>query len=303
MKRLLAIVFLLQLVVLGAHAQKVEAKKCATCGKPITSCEYRGRHPKPEPDKPAANKPVASKPSANKPAGSPSNIKTFNVKGVSFDMVRVEGGTFTMGATPEIMDPEDEEKPAHQVTVGSFLIGKTEVTQALWKALMKDNPSYFYDDQMPVQQVSWDMCKTFILALNDATGKTFRLPTEAEWEFAARGGNKSKHTQYSGSSRIDDVAWYANNTEGPEKVAKKKPNELGIYDMTGNVWEWCLDWYQGYTSSAQDNPTGPARGDEGRVVRGGSWGYEAAECRNTYRMGIEPTTINFGVGFRLVLTE
>ena len=169
---------------------------------------------------------------------------TFEANGVSFTMIPVEGGTFTRGATSEMTEPSDWEKPTHQVTLSSYYIGETEVTQALWKAVMGSNPSWFKGDDLPVEKVSWDDCQTFISKLNALTGKNFRLPTEAEWEFAARGGNQSRHTQFSGSSRIDDVAWYDGNSgDKTHPVKTKQPNELGIYDMTGNVWEWCQDWY------------------------------------------------------------
>ena len=154
---------------------------------------------------------------------------TFEANGVSFTMIPVEGGTFTMGATSEMTEPFYWEEPTHQVTLSSYYIGETEVTQALWKAVMGSNPSEFKGDDLPVEYVSWDDCQTFISKLSALTGKNFRLPTEAEWEFAARGGNQSRHTQYSGSSRIDDVAWYEDNSGGKTHPVKtKQPNELGI---------------------------------------------------------------------------
>ena len=164
------------------------------------------------------------------------DTKTFDVNGVSFTMIPVEGGTFTMGATSEMTAPDSDEKPTHQVTLSSYYMGETEVTQALWQAVMGSNPSWFQGDNLPVEWVSWHDCQTFISRLNSLTGKRFRLPTEAEWEYAARGGNQSRHTQYSGSSRIDDVVWYEDNSgRKTHPVKTKQPNELGLYDMSGNV--------------------------------------------------------------------
>ncbi len=182
-----------------------------------------------------------------------------SVKGVTFEMVPVEGGTFTMGAADDDNYAFNWEKPAHEVTLSSYYIGKTEVTQALWKAVMGSNPSRFKGDNLPVEQVSWDDCQKFIRRINAATGKQFRLPTEAEWEYAARGGNQSKGYKYSGSNNLDKVAWYGEDWEtgSTHPVGKKQPNELGLYDMSGNVWEWCADWYGDYSSEAQTNPTGP----------------------------------------------
>ena len=166
-------------------------------------------------------------------------------KGISIDMVRVEAGTFTMGATPEMENPFDNEKPIHQVTLtNDYYIGKYEVTQALWKAVMGKKPSRFKGDNLPVVSVSWNDCQKFISKLNRKTGKKFRLPTEAEWEYAARGGKKSRCYQYSGGNNISDVAWYYNNSGSKTyAVGSKQANELGIYDMSGNVNEWCQDWF------------------------------------------------------------
>ena len=163
---------------------------------------------------------------------------TFEANGVSFTMIPVEGGTFTMGATSEMTEPFDWEKPTHQVTLSSYYIGETEVTQALWKAVMGSNPSHFKGDNLPVEYVSWDDCQTFIRKLNALTGKRFRLPTEAEWEFAARGGNKSCGYQYSGGDELSEVAWFVGNSgDRTHAVGTKIANELSIYDMSGNVCE------------------------------------------------------------------
>lgn len=230
--------------------------------------------------------------------------ETFTVNGVSFTMVEVEGGTFTMGATAEQgAAAKKDEKPAHQVSLSSYSIGKTEVTQELWQAVMGSNPSYFIGNMnRPVECVSWEDCQTFITKLNEMTGKTFRLPTEAEWEFAARGGNQSKGYRYAGSSKINDVAWYSNISGSVTRpVGTKCMNELGLYDMSGNVWEWCQDWYGEYSSEAQTNPTGPEEGYPYRVIRGGSWVNAATVCRVSSR----GTEVQFGgiryVGLRLAL--
>ena len=242
--------------------------------------------------------------------------ETFTVKGVSFKMIKVDGGTFTMGATSEQgSDAQSNEKPAHQVMLSDYCIGETEVTQELWLAVMGTNPSQFtaaggyYDNlQRPVEKVSWNDCQTFISKLNSLTGKNFRLPTEAEWEFAARGGNKSKGYKYAGSNVIDDVAWYYSNAAamgstsfeyGTHSVATKDPNELGLYDMSGNVREWVNDWYGDY-ANAQVNPTGPATGSY-RVNRGGGWSYSATRCRVSYRYYNTPTGASSLLGLRLAL--
>lgn len=228
----------------------------------------------------------------------------ITVNGVSFKMIYVEGGTFTMGATSEQgSDAFNEEKPTHRVTLSSYFIGETEVTQELWKAVMSKNPSYFKGNNRPVEQVSWDDCQNFIRQLNTITGKSFRLPTEAEWEFAARGGNKSNGYKYSGSNSVDRVAWYTGNSGFFGKthdVKTKAANEMGIYDMSGNVWEWCQDWYGSYGASAETNPTGPSSGSV-RMVRGGSWFYNAIYCRVATRYGNAPALRCVYLGLRLAL--
>ena len=214
------------------------------------------------------------------------------------NMVRVEGGTFTMGATAEQgSDADDREKPTHQVTLSTYYIGKYEVTQAEWQAVMGTNPSRFKGNNLPVECVSWDDCQEFIRKLNELTGKQFRLPTEAEWEYAARGGNKSNGTKYAGGSDIDNVAWYGGTTMHP--VGQKRANELGLYDMSGNVYEWCQDWYGDYSSASQTNPQGPATGDH-RALRGGGWGSGARNCRLSYRR-INGPGIGSSNGLRLAL--
>ena len=247
---------------------------------------------------------VAQQPMEETSVTNVDNISIPVKDGISIDMVRVEAGTFTMGATAEMKDPCDEENPAHRVTLtNDYYIGKYEVTQALWQTVMGNNPSGFKGDNLPVEQVSWDDCQEFISKLNRITGKMFRLPTEAEWEYAARGGNKSRGYQYSGSNNLSDVAWYGDNSgSGTHAVGTKQPNELGIYDMSGNVWEWCQDWYGKYSSSSQVNPTGANSGSY-RVNRGGSRYDDVWICRSSYRYIYAPVDRDSNLGLRLVLSE
>ena len=233
------------------------------------------------------------------------NALTIPVKnGINIEMVKVEAGSFDMGATPEMENPWEDEKPVHRVTLtNNYYVGKYEITQALWQAVMGSNPSHFKGDALPVEQVSWKDCQKFITKLNRLTGKNFRLPTEAEWEYAARGGNKSRGYRYSGSNTIDDVAWYENDAlSQTHPVGTKQPNELEIYDMTGNVMEWCQDWYGSYSSSPQVNPTGAASGSY-RVVRGGGWSDSARGCRTSDRNLTSPGGRFSNLGLRLVLSE
>ena len=247
---------------------------------------------------------VAQQPVVQPTVTNSDNISIPVKDGVSIDMVRVEAGTFTMGATPEMKEPDDDEKPTHQVTLtNDYYIGKYEVTQALWQAVMGNNPSYSKGNNLPVERVSWDDCQEFISKLNSITGKTFRLPTEAEWEYAARGGNKSRGYQYSGSSNLSDVAWYKDNSGSKtHTVGSRQANELGIYDMSGNVWEWCQDSFGTYSNSSQVNPTG-ANSRSKRVIRGGCWYYSAGCCRSSYRDYNTPGSRFDNLGFRLVLSE
>ena len=246
---------------------------------------------------------VAQQPVVQAPVTNGDNISIPVKNGISIDMVRVEAGTFTMGATAEMKNPDDNEKPTHRVTLtNDYYIGKYEVTQALWQAVMGNNPSNFKGDNLPVEQVSWNDCQDFLSKLNRLTGKKFRLPTEAEWEYAARGGNKSRGYQYSGSNNLSDVAWnYNNSGKKTHAVGTKQPNELGIYDMSGNVWEWCQDRYDHYSSSSQTNPTGPNRGSF-RMFRGGCW-YVIGFCRSSYRNIYMPDDCGTHLGLRLVLPE
>jgi formylglycine-generating enzyme required for sulfatase activity len=216
-------------------------------------------------------------------------------------MIVVEGGTFNMGNNESF-----DEKPIHKVTLNSFKIGKYEITQAQWKAVMKTNPSNFSGcDNCPVENVSYSDILDFIEELNYKTGKKYRLPTEAEWEFAARGGIKSNNFSYSGSSILSKVGWY--EEAGGEKthpVGELRPNELGLYDMSGNVWEWCVDWYDSsyYSSSPSYNPIGISSGSN-RVLRGGGFNSTATYCSVTYRSDNDPAMRNFNYGFRVVLSQ
>ena len=218
--------------------------------------------------------------------------ETFTVNGVSFDMVRVEGGTFDMGSDEDDPDADSDEKPVHSETVRDFYIGSTEVTQELWKAVMGNNPSEFRGDNLPVEKVSWNDCQTFCERLSDLTGRSFRLPTEAEWEYAARGGNRSRGYKYSGSNDIGSVAWYNGNSNSKtHPVASKQSNELGLYDMSGNVWEWTSDlWCSSYNVE---------RGGSNRVVRGGGWGSDVRYCRSANRGNNSPDGRLNSLGLRL----
>ena len=201
------------------------------------------------------------------------------------EMVFVKGGTFMMGCTPEQGgDCRYNENPAHRVTLSDFYIGKYEITQAQWKAVVGDNPSRFQGDDLPVDTLGWDDTQEFIALLNEKTGGNYRLPTEAEWEYAARGGAKSRGYKYSGSDNIEDVAWYVDNSGNrTHPVGTNMANELGIYDMSGNVWEWVSDWRRDYGGNPQTNPAGGQSPDSERVIRGGSWYDGDMDARAPYR--------------------
>ena len=234
--------------------------------------------------------------------------ESFNVNGVDFTMVYVKGGSFMMGAQKDNRNKpnydslaSDYEKPVHKVTLSNYYIGETEVTQALWKAVMGYNPSYVYwkGDNLPVDGVTWDEVQEFIRKLNLLTGRTFRLPTEAEWEYAARGGSKSRGYRYSGSNSLDSVAWYRYNSGGKTHTVKgKQANELGLYDMSGNVSEWCSDWYGDYSSGSHSDPVGPFTGSY-RVIRDVDSGIYAGRV---FQRSYSVTDCHrVGDGFRLVL--
>ena len=323
---------LLVSIVMVVFGQTVGPKKCKVCGKPFAQCQFKGKHTpiiKITPSTSSSQSSTTSSQSTSKPTNQssakpikPSNsnvssqplgqstpsptysnsVLTYN--GVKYKMIRVEGGTFTMGATSEQgSDVDDDEKPVHQVTLSTFSIGETEVTQELWEAVMGSNPSMFKGSKRPVERVSWNDCQDFIKKLNVATGKSFRLPTEAEWEYAARGGNRSRGYKYAGSNNLGDVAWYLDNSGNTtHNVATKQSNELGLYDMSGNVWERISDWYGNYSSGIQASPKGANSGPH-RVFRGGSWDSSAGGCRSSNR-GYDPPDFRFNyLGLRLVLSE
>lgn len=234
--------------------------------------------------------------------------KEFTLGRISFTMIYVEGGTFTMGATSEQGRGTDkDEKPAHQVTLSDYYIGQTEVTQDLWEEIMGDVPLKKYNgSKYPVSKVSWEDCQKFIDKLNivfasQLSGKRFALPTEAQWEYAARGGKKSKGYKYSGSNTVGNVAWYKDNSDQlSHPVGTKSANELGIYDMSGNVREWCSDRFSWYTREPQTNPTGGST-DEDRICRGGSWLEDEKSCRVSYRHYEAPDKKYSNIGLRLVI--
>ena len=229
----------------------------------------------------------------------------FYIGGVSFRMLKVDGGTFAMGSN----NGESNEAPVHEVTLSSYYIGETEVTQALWTAAGAVNRSYFQvNDRLPVENATWEECQEFIDRLNVLTGYHFSLPTEAQWEFAARGGNESKGYLYAGSDDIGAVAWYSGNSNVGDTrthvVASLQPNELGLYDMSGNVTEWCQDWYGRYSGAAQVDPTGPTEEESYRergVQRGGSWVDVATKCRVTARNAYDNSQALNRHGMRLAL--
>lgn len=244
-----------------------------------------------------------------------SEKKTFTVNGVSFTMIPVEGGTFTrefevMDSISEMAVPLDLDTVAYddfnmqEVTVSSFYMAETEVTQELWEAVMGTNPSSVKGPRRPVETVNWNDCQEFIRKLNELTGVKFHLPTEAQWEFAARGGIMTKEYEYAGSNgdALSSVAWFEENSDGTtHDVAKKIPNELGLFDMSGNVCEWCYDWYGPYgTEPRLTNPMGPASGNF-RVARGGSWNESSWECIVSTRSYANPPNYLEYFGFRLAL--
>ena len=235
------------------------------------------------------------------------NIRTIDVKGVVFNMLPVEGSQFVMGATPEQHGVAYEnESPAHSVKIDNFYLGETVVTQTLWNAVMGEEETV--SSELPVTGKSWNDCQTFIRKLNELTGSRFRLPTEAEWEFAARGGSMTRGYKYAGSNNLDEVAWYEQNSgRQVHPVKQKRANELGFYDMSGNVWEWCSDRYGDYEiddeREAVLNPKGPTSGSS-RVVRGAGNTYYAQSCRVSCRLSVEPAGGNYeNIGFRLALDE
>lgn len=230
--------------------------------------------------------------------------KEISVNGVTFNMVEVEGGRFNMGGTAEQYNTDDDEFPIHVVSLDDYMIGETEVTQRLWTAVMGNNPSSFTGEpDLPVEYVTWYDCHQFIDKLNELTGHTFRLPTEAEWEYAARGGKYTHYYQYSGSDDINEVAWYGDNSGNTTHVvASLKPNELGLYDMSGNVFEWVEDYYGPYDMMPIESPTGPESGED-RIRRGGSWNGSTKGPRVSFRINELPGWHSNAYGLRLAATE
>lgn len=224
------------------------------------------------------------------------------------EMILVEGGTFTMGDSE--MEGDPNEQPAHSVTLKNFKIAKTETTVAQWKAYcsatgraMPLTPSWGWIDSHPIVNVNYGDAVAYCDWLSEKMDADYRLPTEGEWEYAARGGKLSKGTKYSGGRSLDNAGWYTDNSGSKtHAVANKNPNELGLYDMSGNVWEWCKDWYGAYSDTPSQNPKGPSSGAS-RVLRGGSWNSGAADCRVAVRRGNDPSYRDSGRGVRVVLSQ
>lgn len=244
--------------------------------------------------------------SGDPPVTPPDDDDTGPIYVDSIDMVYVDGGTFMMGCDAARFGNEcNPDAPLHEVSLGGFYIGKYEVTQKLWQDVMGGNPAYnsWYDDlTLPVEQVSWNDVQKFITKLNKATGESYRLPTEAEWEYAARGGAGGGNFEFSGSDDVDNVAWYKNNSDAQSHpVGGKQPNALGVYDMSGNVAEWVADWYDDkyYAVSPRDNPKGPSSATSSRCFRGGTWLYNPVASRVFRRDMAAPETKNNYLGFRL----
>jgi len=216
------------------------------------------------------------------------------------EMVEVKGGAFYMGSDDSDKYAESMEKPKHTVTLDDFHIGKYEVTQKLLETVMGYNPSFHKDDNFPVSNVSWNDIQIFITRLNKMTKKRYRLPTEAEWEFTARGGILSKGFEYIRSNDCDSVAWHFNNSDNlPHEIGLKKPNELGIYDMGGNIQEWVNDNYSRYTLDSKKNPKGAKSSDIGKIIRGGSFASLPEYGRPAYRCVSNPSFRSQYIGFRL----
>lgn len=228
------------------------------------------------------------------------DVQTFTANGVSFEMIYIAPGEFMMG--DEVGDLDSNFRPVHRVRLGGYWMAKYPVTQRLYQAVTRKNPSEFTgNEERPVERVCWNDAQAFIKQLNALAGDGFRLPTEAEWEYAARGGAKSRGYRYAGSNELGEVAWYLDNSgKQTYPVGQKKGNELGLYDMSGNTFEWCKDWYASdyYARSPLDNPKGADNGNR-RVVRGGSWFGDGDYCRVACRRSNDPANFNVNIGFRV----
>ena len=307
MRKKLILLILYCLCTLGVAAQGVvtRQKPKPTTTQPSKPRQNTQPRQKPKPTTPARphNSGTAARRATSASVTRSGDNMVLSVGGVTYTLVYVDGGTFTMGATREQgSDAGRNEKPSHSVTLSSYHIGETEVTQALWQAVMGSNPSRFTgNSRRPVDEVSWEDCQRFISRLNSLTGQHFHLPTEAQWEYAARGGSKSRGYKYSGSNDLGSVAWYHDNSSSTTHPVKtKSPNELGLYDMSGNVWEWCQDWYGDYSSGSQTNPTGASSGSF-RVNRGGSLVSFAWNSLVSYRGCSTPSDRYYYLGLRLAL--
>lgn len=298
--------------------QRTNKIVCPTCGRTFTSVEQLKKHrhshvekpsgkeqpkaEKPKAEKPKTEKPKkpATKPKATKPTAEQQDI----IKQLLADMVKCEGGDFTMGGTEEQRKDAADDETLQQVSLATFHIGRYEVTQLQWRTIMGHNPSLVKNDSLPVDNVSWDDCAEFIEKLNALSGRKFRLPTEAEWEYAARGGALTQGKRYSGSDDYLTVAWCRENSDdNPHPVGTLEPNELGLYDLSGNVWEWCADRYGKYDTEKQlTDPQGPEEG-KNRVLRGGAYYTDRLALRTSARSADAPDNRQNGTGLRLAITE
>lgn len=257
---------------------------------------------KPSGQKKVMRKKHVKKKSTTKSSGGSEKSRKTVLQNLVDNMVNVEGGMFEMGATPEQESKVKDEQPVHMVMVASFSIGKYEVTQEEWQAVMGRNPSHFIGKKRPVEQVSWKDCMEFIQKLNSITGKHFRLPTEEEWEYAARGGSRTAKYKFAGSNQLDEVAWYNDNSsKETHEVGNKTPNELGLYDMAGNVWEWCAGRKTDYASSSQESADSGS--ESFRVNRGGGWRSGEGLCRNSFRSEDDMDDRLNTLGLRLVMQK
>jgi formylglycine-generating enzyme required for sulfatase activity len=232
--------------------------------------------------------------------------KSFNLGGgVELEFVWIPGGTFQMGSHSFEEDRDDDEGPVHTVELDGFWMGKTEVTQEQYERITGSNPSSFKGSRNPVETVSWNMATAFCEKLSQKTGNTFTLPTEAQWEYACRAGSSARYSFGDSDSTLGDYAWYSSNSgHQTHPVGQKQANKFGLYDMHGNVWEWCRDWYAEdyYSSIPRKNPENTAPGED-RVLRGGSRGYHKEFCRSAYRVWGSPSYTHSGFGFRVVFVS